>query len=400
MQKANSPPALTTLYLLAAISPLTLNMIVPSLANIAEDLRADYAVISLALGGFLAVTAFVELGVGPLSDRIGRRPVLLVALAVFTVASLGCAVAQSAETFLAFRMLQAGAISGYVLSMAIVRDTHEGPEVASVLGRIGMAMALAPMVGPMLGSLLDTAFGWRAVFLLYVAVGAGLLCLTWFDLGETVRRRSARDEPEEQKLTRLLSEPIFWCYALCTACSIAAFYVFLAGAPLIATSVFGITTATLGVFVGSITAGFMFGSFLTARLASRHAPSSLMLAGRIVACAGILVGLILIEVEATTPLLYFGCTIFVGVGNGLTVPNSNAGAMSVHPRLAGSAAGIAGALTLSGGAAVATVTGFVLSGSPSPQGLLILMLVASSAGLVTAIAAIRLERKAAESLIT
>ena len=393
MRKANSPPALTTLYLLAAMSPLTLNMIVPSLANIAEDLQADYAVISLALGGFLAVTALVELGAGPLSDRIGRRPVLLATLAVFTLASLGCAMAQTAETFLAFRMLQAGAISGYVLSMAIVRDTHEGAEVAGLLGRIGMAMALAPMVGPMLGSLLDVAFGWRAVFLLYVAAGAALLCLTWFDLGETVRPKSQEDNPETQRLAALLSEPVFWCYALCTACSIAAFYVFLAGAPLIAAAVFGISTATLGVFVGSITAGFMFGSFLTVRLVRRYGQNPVMLAGRVVACAGLLIGLALLASGAVAPLLYFGCTIFVGVGNGLTTPNSNAGAMSVRPRLAGSAAGISGALTLMGGAAMATLTGILLANSPSPHGLLALMLAPSFAALLAAVAAIRLGRK-------
>lgn len=394
MQKASSPPALTTLYLLAAMSPLTLNMIVPSLANIAEDLQADYAVISLALGGFLAVTAFVELGAGPLSDRIGRRPVLLTALAVFTLASLGCAVAQTAETFLAFRMLQAGAVTGYVLSMAIVRDTRDGAEVAGLLGRIGMAMALAPMVGPMLGSLLDVAFGWRAVFLLYVAAGAALFCLTWFDLGETLRPASREDDPEAQRLATLLSEPVFWCYALCTACSIAAFYVFLAGAPLIAAAAFGISTATLGVFVGSITAGFMFGSFLTVRLVRRYGQNPVMLAGRVVACAGLLAGLALLASGAVAPLLYFGCTIFVGVGNGLTTPNSNAGAMSVRPRLAGSAAGISGALTLLGGAAMATVTGVLLADSPSPQGLLALMLAASFAALLAAVAAIRLDRKA------
>ncbi|MEO1226161.1 MAG: MFS transporter, partial [Pseudomonadota bacterium] len=160
MRKATSPPALATLYLLAAMSPLTLNMIVPSLANIALDLRADYAVISLALGGFLAVTALVQLGVGPLSDRIGRRPVLLVALAVHTLASLGCAMAQSAEVFLAFRTLQAGSIACYVMAMAIVRDTQDGAHVIRLLGRIGMTMALAPMLGPLLGSVLDVAFGW------------------------------------------------------------------------------------------------------------------------------------------------------------------------------------------------------------------------------------------------
>lgn len=393
MRRASSPPSLTTLYLLAGISPLTLNMMVPSLANIAEDLRADYAIISLALGGYLAMTALVQLGVGPLSDRIGRRPVLLAALAVFTVASLGCAMAQSDVSFLACRMLQTGAVAGFVLSLAIVRDTQDGPDVPRLLGQISMVMALAPMLGPMLGSVLDAAFGWRAIFLLYAALGGSLLCITWFDVGETLQRSPLEDDVEPDRLTGLLAEPVFWCYALCTAFSTGSFYIFLAGAPLIASAVFGITTAMLGVFVGSITIGFMFGSFLAARLASRQASSSVMFAGRIVACTGMLAGLAIIASGQTTPLLYFGCTIFIGVGNGLTTPNSNAGAMSVRPRLAGSAAGIAGALTLSGGALMSTATGFLLADNPSPQLLLVLLLASSFAGLSAAGMAIWFENQ-------
>ncbi|XWN33506.1 MAG: MFS transporter [Devosia sp.] len=209
MQTTRSPPALATLYILAAISPLTLNMIVPSLANIAQDLRAAYAVISLALGGYLAVTALVELAVGPLSDRIGRRPVLLVGLGIFAAASMGCAMAQSAEAFLAFRMLQAGAISGYVLSLAIVRDTRDGSEVVGLLGRIGMAMAIAPMVGPMLGSILDAAFGWRVVFLFYCTAGLALVILLWFDLGETVPKIPETRNAEERSISKLLNSPFF-----------------------------------------------------------------------------------------------------------------------------------------------------------------------------------------------
>ncbi|WP_211230386.1 MFS transporter [Inquilinus limosus] len=282
MRKASGPPALATLILMTATSTVTLNMIVPSLANIARDLDADYALVSLALGGYLAVTAAVQLAVGPLSDRIGRRPVLLAALAVFTLASLGCATAGTVWMLLAFRMLQAAVVSGYVLSLAIVRDTAGEAEAARLLGRIGMAMALAPMLGPMLGSVLDAAFGWRMVFLLYAAAGVGLLGLAWADLGET-NRPSAGAGHDGRRLTALLREPAFWCYALCTAFSTGAFYVFLAGAPLVAT-VFGIGTAELGVFVGSITAGFMAGSWLASRLAGRHPPTTVMLIGRMLAC--------------------------------------------------------------------------------------------------------------------
>lgn len=391
MRKASAPPTLTTLILMTAISVATLNMIVPSLANIARDLDADYALVSLALGGYLAVTAAVQLGVGPLADRIGRRPVLLAALVIFTLASLGCAIAWNVWALLAFRMLQAAVVSNYVLSLAIVRDTTEGAESARLLGRISMAMALAPMLGPMLGSVLDAAFGWRAIFLLYAIAGAGLFCLAWSDVGETIRASKGHDG---KRLTTLLRDPVFWCYALCTAFSTGAFYIFLAGAPLVATAIFGIGTAKLGMFVGSITAGFMTGSWLSSRLVSRHPPATVMLIGRILACAGLLAGLAIIAMGYLTPLLYFGSTIFVGLGNGMTTPNSNAGAISAHPRLAGSAAGISGALTVLGGALMTTLTGLVLSGAPSPMLLMALMLLASFFGLLAAAAAIRLSKAA------
>ncbi|MFK4809768.1 multidrug effflux MFS transporter [Devosia sp. ZW T5_3] len=389
MRQASAPPALTTLILITATSVVTLNMIVPSLTNIARDLDADYALVSLALGGYLAVTAAVQLGVGPLADRIGRRPVLLVALAVFTLASLGCAMVQNVWMLLAFRVLQAAVVSGYVLSLAIVRDTNEGSDAARLLGRISMAMALAPMLGPMLGSVLDAAFGWRMIFVLYAVAGAGLLYLAWTDVGETIRPSA---KPDERRLSTLLGKPVFWSYALCTAFSTGAFYIFLAGAPLIATAVFGIGTAELGMFVGSITAGFIAGAWLAGRLAGRYSPATIMLMGRIFACLGLAAGLVLVAMGHLSPLLYFGSTIFVGLGNGMTMPNSNAGAMSVQPRLAGSAAGIIGALTVLGGALMTTGTGLALSGQPSPMLLLWLMLLASFMGLLAAVAAIRLSK--------
>jgi Bcr/CflA subfamily drug resistance transporter len=395
MRKASTPPALVTLILITATSTVTLNMIVPSLANIAVDLDAGYALVSLALSGYLAMTAAVQLGVGPLSDRIGRRPVLLVALVMFTLASLGCALAQNVWMLLAFRMLQATVVSGYVLSLAIVRDTTEGPEAARLLGRISMAMALAPMLGPMLGSILDATFGWRMVFLLYATTGGGLLCLAWVEVGETIRPSDEAGH-DSKRLTTLLREPIFWSYALCTAFSTGAFYIFLAGAPLVATVVFGIGTAELGMFVGSITAGFMVGSWLASRLVDRHPPAIVMLMGRMLACLGLLGGLAVIATGYLTPALYFGSTIFVGLGNGLTLPNSNAGAMSIHPRLAGSAAGISGALTVLGGALMTMLTGLALADQPSPVLLIGLMLLASFSGLLAAAAAIRLTKPRAD----
>ncbi len=393
MPKPSSPPAFATLILLAAASMMTMSLIVPSLANIARDLETDYAVISLAVGGYLALTAPVQLGVGPLADRIGRRPVILVSLAVFTVASLAAATAQDPTTLLVFRMLQASVIVGSVLPLAIVRDTSDGAEVPRLLSRISVAVALAPMLGPMVGSLLDTLFGWRMGFLFLGAIGAGMFLLCWFDLGETLPERPTGHAVQPETLPALLREPLFWSYACCTAFSTGAFFVFLAGAPLIATAVFDVPTAELGIYVGSITIGFIIGSYLAGRLGRHLSSITVIVIGRVAACGGLLVGLAILASGLVLPLLCFGSTIFVGLGNGLTMPNSNAGVLSVRPRLAGSAAGISGAMNLTGGALITTATGFVLADHPAPSVLLILMLCASFAGLLAILAAAHFERR-------
>lgn len=382
MQQAKTPPHLTTLVLLTAFSTLSLNMFLPSLAGIAEDLEADYGTVSLAVAGYLAVTAVIQLIVGPLSDRIGRRPVLLGALALFTCASVVCALAQDIWIFLTFRMLQGGVISGYALSLAIVRDTTSERKSAGLIGYISMAMAIAPMVGPMIGGVLDTAFGWRANFYFYALSGAFLFVLCWFDLGETKPDRTSQTTGRSDTAVALLQEPLFWAYSLCSAFSTGAFYIFLTGAPLVARTEFGVSTAQLGFFIGTITAGFMIGSFIAGRFAPRFAPTTMMLAGRLVACLGLLIGFAFLLAGWLSPLLFFGSTVFVGLGNGITMPSSNASAMSVRPNLAGTAAGLNGALIVATGAVLTIATGFMLPHDGAGVVLVGLMLCASGAGLM------------------
>lgn len=381
MSQPRPAPHLITLILLTAFSTLSLNMFLPSLANIARDLETSYGTVSLAVAGYLAITALIQLVVGPLSDRIGRRPVLLASLMLFAGASVVCALATDIVTFLVFRMLQGAMISGYVLSMAIVRDTTSERRAAGLIGYISMAMAVAPMLGPMLGGVLDTVFGWRASFWFYALSGLALFLICWVDLGETRPARPDHGDAPPERVRDLLRTPLFWAYSACSALSTGAFYIFLTGAPLVAQVQFGVSTATLGVFIGTITAGFMLGGFLAGRFAPRVAPTTMMMAGRLVACGGLTVGIVAVLTGPVTPALFFGCTVFVGLGNGITMPSSNAAAMSVKPSLAGSAAGLNGALVVAGGAVLTTLTGMVLPEGDPALTLLVLMLAASGAGL-------------------
>ena len=394
MPRSPSPPGLTTLVLLTATSVLALNMFLPSLVSIAEEFQADYAVVSLSVAGYLAVTAVVNLIAGPVSDRLGRRPVVLAVLVLFALASLGCALAGNVWVFLGFRLLMAGVASGAVVAMAIVRDTRTRQEAAAMIGYISMAMAVAPMLGPMLGGVLDTAFGWRANFWLYAGLGVGLLALCWVDLGETQAERSEAPAPLRRNLATIAKLPVFWAYAICTAASTGAFFVFLAGAPLVAVATFGLDSDILGMIIGSITAGFMLGSFLSGRIAPKVHLTTLMLVGRTVACLGLSAGLVLLISGVLSPLTFFGSTIFVGLGNGLTMPSSNAGAMSVAPGLTGSAAGLNASVNVATGAALTSLTGVILTQSHGPYQLLSLMLATSLVGLLAALMARHLDKTA------
>lgn len=382
---ATSPPSLTTLVLLTAFSVLSLNMFLPSLENIAADFEVDYAMANLSIAGYLAVTAVLQIIMGPLSDGFGRRPVMLAGLGIFSFASIGCLFATNIWVFLTFRLLQGALISGMTLARAAVRDQHSPQKAASLLGYISMAMAVAPMTGPLFGGILDQLFGWRATFLFFVVAGFLLWWLTYADMGETNKTPSATIRAQFQTYPELLRSRRFWGYAFCLTFSLGAFYIYITGAALVGGAVFDLSPAAIGGGVGIITCGFAFGSFLSGRFANRLPLTTLVIAGRIVAACGPLLGLVLMGLGVLNPITYFGAITLVGMGNGLTIPSANSGVMSVRPQLSGSAAGLSGAMSVAGGAVLTSMTGAVLT---PETGALVLMLLVLASVLLSLLAAL------------
>ncbi len=379
-------PRFMTLIVLSGLSVLSLNMFLPSLSNIATDFAAPYVLVNLAIAGYAGATVALQLIAGPLSDRFGRRPVMLAALFIFCLASLGCALATDVWTFLLFRMIQAAIISGYTVSLAVVRDTADSQRAASLIGYLAMAWAMAPMLGPMLGGLLDELFGWRASFWVFLGFGMFALALCWIDLRETNQSPSETLTKQFRAYPELLRSHRFWGYALCRRASghrrcpswpsqglverpgTGGFYAFLGGAPspramirVVASTLFDVPPALLGVYIGSITAGFVLGSYVSGRLAARFTLTAMMLGGRIIACLGLILGLLVLALGTLHELTLFGACMCVGIGNGITMPSGSSGAMSVRPTLAGSASGLSGALTVAVGAVIAAVTGAILT---------------------------------------
>jgi Bcr/CflA subfamily drug resistance transporter len=391
---ASGSPKLLTLVLLTALSVVSLNMFLPSLSNIAAEFRAGYGLIAnVSIAGYAAMTTALQLVIGPLSDRFGRRPVVLASLAIFVLASLGCLLATTVWMFLLFRSMQAAIISGFVLSRVIIRDSETPQAAAGLLGNLSIAWAIAPMLAPMVGGALDQFFGWRTNFWAFLVCGLIVLTLCWLDLVETNKNPSETFGKQFRGFGSLLGSRIFWGYSLCMSFSMGALYAFLAAAPLVATTVFRMSPATLGFYMGSTAAGFILGSVVAGRFAARYSLTTMVVAGRTVACAGLAAGLCLLFFGIVHEVSLFGACAFLGFGNGVSMPSSNVGAMSVRPDLVGSAAGLSGALTVAGGALMSSLTGAVLTEANAANVLLGMMLLSAMLALVAALFVLWLDRR-------
>ena len=370
MAETSTPPKLLTLILLTGLSVLATNMFLPSLKPISEEFGVSMATASLSLGVYLAITAVLQLIMGPLSDLIGRRPVVMLGLAIFSVASMGCLFSSNYTVFLGFRILQGAVASGMILSRAIVRDTTSGAETVRVLGVIGTAMALAPMLGPVLGGVLDQAFGWRANFVAYAIFGVLMFWICLRDLHETNIAPSSSFWVQFRTYPTLLKSGRFWAWTLCLSSGIGGFYLFISGVPSVAAH-YRLSPAITGAGIGIISAGFMAGNLIVAR--SKTEGMLLIALGRWLAVAGPFAALIAIWSGFDSTAVLFAGAIFVGFGNGLTLPGANAGVMSVNPRLSGSAAGLSGSATVVVGAIVTPLSAHFATGEGGMYRLLMLI---------------------------
>ncbi|WP_112320504.1 multidrug effflux MFS transporter [Oceanibium sediminis] len=388
-----TPPKVLTLVLIAGLGALSMNVFLPSLPSMAAYYNADYAVVQLAVSAYLGATALVQLVIGPLSDRYGRRPVMLGAVAIFSFATLGCIFSPSIEMFLVFRMIQSVVAAGIVLSRAIVRDMVPADKAASMIGYVTMGMSLVPMVSPMIGGVLDQWLGWKATFFFMLAFGLAVGWLVWNDLGESNDQRSDSFGAQFRAYPELVRSRRFWGYTLVASFASGSFFAFLGGGPYVATVVLGMNPAELGLYFGFIALGYMIGNYVSGRFSEAFGLNAMMFYGSAVAMLGLIAGITLFLLGFAHPISLFGSILFVGLGNGMTLPNANAGIVSVRPHLAGSASGLGGAMMIGGGAGLAALTGMLLTPERGVWPLLLMMLASSIAAIAMAGYVIHVARK-------
>ncbi len=387
-----TPPNVMTLVLVAGLGAMAMSAFLPSLPNMTRDLNTSYDVMQLSVSGYLAVTAVLQLLVGPMADRYGRRVVLLACTAIFIVATVGCALATTVETFLAFRMLQGAVAVGIVLSRAVVRDMYERDEAAAMIGYVTMGMALVPMIAPSIGGAVDEAFGWRAVFWCLFVAGVLVYLLCWFDLGETSKGGGVSFSQQLRDYPELLTSPRFWGYVFSAAFASGSFFAFLGGAPYIASTFYGLSSFWTGICLGAPAIGYALGNFLSARYTVRKGINWMILTGSILACVGLGAAAPLPFFGIDSAFIFFGACTFVGLGNGLVMPNAGAGMLSVRPHLAGTASGLGAAIMIGGGAALSVLSGIMIQKGGGSTTLLFIMFASLFCGLLAILYVMRRER--------
>ena len=377
-----TPPKLITLVLTAGLAALSLAIFVPSLPKMAEHFGTDYAVMQLSIAGYFLVTGTLQLIIGPLSDRYGRRPVLLWGILIFVIATIGAIYAPNVETFLAFRMAQGGIATGMVLSRAVVRDLVPGPSAASMIAYVTMGMAIFPMIGPIVGGYLGETFGWQTTFWFLATFGAVMLGLVFFDLGESNSNRSESFSKQFAECPELFGARRYWGFTLTTMFCSGTFFSYLGGAPQVANQVYALSETQTGAYLGLISLGYFFGNYYSGRNAERLGIFKMMIIGCWFATTGIGISIILVALGAASPLAFFGCVVAVGFGNGLALPSATVGLMSVRPSLAGTAAGVGGAMMVFGGGLLSGTSGFITRDLNSALPLAVFMFLISAMSIV------------------
>jgi DHA1 family bicyclomycin/chloramphenicol resistance-like MFS transporter len=280
-----------------------------------------------------------------------------------------------------------------VLSRAAVRDMFDTDQAASMIGYVTMGMAVVPMLGPAIGGFLDQWLGWQANFWLLFLVAAATLAITFVDFGETAGRSGKTLLAQFREYPELLRSPRFWGYSLASGLASGAFFAYLGGAPFVGTQIYGLSAAALGVWFAAPAVGYFVGNFISGRFSTRIGVNRMVLWGCLINGGGVLLSLMIALAGADSVYSFFGLMCFVGLGNGMSIPNATAGAISVRPHLAGTASGLSGAIMIGAGAALSAFAGWLLVPGSTAVPLLTIMFVTAMCGLAAILLVVVRERQ-------
>jgi len=363
--------ALTALLaLLTAVGPMSVDLYLPSLPELGRVFGASVPQVQLTLSGYLLCFAIGQIVFGPISDHVGRKPVLLAALSLYVAVCLSCMFATSIEMLIALRCLQALGVAGApVLARAIVRDLYHGVRAGRELARMGSITALAPVVAPSLGGILQSTFGWRASFLGMAALGLCAIVLVVRLLPETMK------QPPKHPMSLLsiirgygifLRHRTFRIYLAIVSASYGGLFAWISGSSFVLQDLYGLSPLLFGLVFAAATLGYGLGTLLAARLVVRIGIDRTIVCGGVALAVGGLAMAAAIALGATSPAALAVPMALYLCGLGLAMPQSMAGALMPFPERAGAASSLLGFLQQATASAVGIVVGQMLGSSALP----------------------------------
>ncbi len=369
MPLGRSPRFIALLVLVTVLGPLSMQMFLPALPAIQKGFVTDAGTAQLTLTLAMLAIGVATLVFGPLSDRFGRKPVLLAGIVFFLAGSVVAALATSVGVLIAGRIVQAaGASAGIVLARAMARDVYGFGRSIRVISYLTMVMVVAPTVSPAIGGVVTDGFGWRAIFWIMTAVGAVTIFGVWAGLAETHAERSPagwRGLLEGSR--RLIVSPRYLGYTLVAASAFCAFFSFLAAAPYLMAEVMQRPARDYGFWFMPVAGVFIAGTYCSTRLLDRFGADRLIRAGAI---ATLLITAAALPFYYLLPLsapLLFLPVVVISFVQGFIIPNCQASAINVDPRHAGAGSGLIGFIGMAASAAVAQIVAEIADGTVWPM---------------------------------
>jgi MFS transporter, DHA1 family, multidrug resistance protein len=341
---AASKLMLMLLVVMTGVAPISLYILVPALPVLAKTFDSSISLAQMTVSLYMVGIACSQLVMGPLSDRFGRRPVLLSGISLMVAASVVCVFAESLPQLIAARFFQAlGGATGMVVSRAIIRDLYARDQISTKISLVIAVMMIAQMLSPLTGGLLETAFGWRAIF--YVITAASLATVIGIALLLPETRVRAPGNGFRGDVGSLFTSRAFVGYMLCQVLASQIIFAFAGGGPYIVVTQMGRNSAEYGAWFATTGFAFLIGNVFCVRFAPRHSLEKLIWFGLALQLAGSLLNLVWSVTGINQmPLWLFGTQMIVMVANAFVMSNSAAGAISVRPDAAGTASGAMGFL--------------------------------------------------------
>jgi DHA1 family bicyclomycin/chloramphenicol resistance-like MFS transporter len=344
---------LLLLVAMTGVAPISLYLLVPALPVLATTFGRDISIAQMTVSLYMVGIACSQIIMGPLSDRFGRRPVLLAGLGLMVAASAGCIFAETLPQLIAARFLQAlGGATGMVVSRAIIRDLYSRDRISAMISLVIAVMMIAQMLSPLTGGLLETAFGWHSIFYVITAASLAIAVAIALTLPET-RRERTEGGGFRGDVGSLFTNRAFVGYLLCQVLASQIIFAFAGGGPYIVVTQMGRSSAEYGAWFATTGFAYLIGNLFCVRFAPHHSLEKLIWFGLALQFAGSLLNLVWgVTGLNQAPSWLFGTQMIVMVANAFVMSNSAAGAISIRPEAAGTASGAMGFLQMGIGSLV------------------------------------------------